>query len=100
MLYLLNSNLPKHSISLYLILSLFLRLTLCPLFDLYLLRVTLYDYQALCWVYSESSDSGHTLLDVSTALFHTFQPAYYVFLMSDPYFVSFFFSLTLLSSQP
>ncbi|XP_061553313.1 voltage-dependent calcium channel subunit alpha-2/delta-3-like isoform X5 [Phycodurus eques] len=26
-------------------------------------RVTLYDYQALCWVYSESSDSGHTLLD-------------------------------------
>uniref|UniRef100_A0A8C7Z466 Uncharacterized protein n=1 Tax=Oryzias sinensis TaxID=183150 RepID=A0A8C7Z466_9TELE len=27
-------------------------------------RVTLYDYQALCWVYSESSDSGHTLLDV------------------------------------
>uniref|UniRef100_A0A3P9Q2H2 Voltage-dependent calcium channel alpha-2/delta subunit conserved region domain-containing protein n=1 Tax=Poecilia reticulata TaxID=8081 RepID=A0A3P9Q2H2_POERE len=28
-------------------------------------RVTLYDYQALCWVHSESSDSGHTLLDVS-----------------------------------
>ncbi|XP_057714191.1 voltage-dependent calcium channel subunit alpha-2/delta-3-like isoform X3 [Corythoichthys intestinalis] len=26
-------------------------------------RVTLYDYQALCWVYSESSDSGNTLLD-------------------------------------
>ncbi|KAM7411799.1 hypothetical protein PAMA_021665 [Pampus argenteus] len=26
-------------------------------------RVTLYDYQALCWVYSESSDSGRTLLD-------------------------------------
>uniref|UniRef100_A0A8C2X8R2 Calcium voltage-gated channel auxiliary subunit alpha2delta 3 n=1 Tax=Cyclopterus lumpus TaxID=8103 RepID=A0A8C2X8R2_CYCLU len=32
-------------------------------------RVTLYDYQALCWVFSESSDSGHTLLDVSTAFF-------------------------------
>uniref|UniRef100_A0A3B3ZR24 VWFA domain-containing protein n=1 Tax=Periophthalmus magnuspinnatus TaxID=409849 RepID=A0A3B3ZR24_9GOBI len=28
-------------------------------------RVTLYDYQALCWVFSESSGSGHTLLDVS-----------------------------------
>lgn len=39
--------------------------------QLYLLRVTLYDYQALCWVYSESSDSGHTLLDVSTAFVHT-----------------------------
>ncbi|XP_070401175.1 voltage-dependent calcium channel subunit alpha-2/delta-3 isoform X4 [Nothobranchius furzeri] len=26
-------------------------------------RVTLYDYQALCRVYSESRDSGHTLLD-------------------------------------
>uniref|UniRef100_A0A8C5NA26 VWFA domain-containing protein n=1 Tax=Gouania willdenowi TaxID=441366 RepID=A0A8C5NA26_GOUWI len=26
-------------------------------------RVTLYDYQALCWVVSESSDSGRTLLD-------------------------------------
>uniref|UniRef100_A0A674NAC7 Calcium voltage-gated channel auxiliary subunit alpha2delta 3 n=1 Tax=Takifugu rubripes TaxID=31033 RepID=A0A674NAC7_TAKRU len=26
-------------------------------------RVTLYDYQALCWVYSESSGSGHMLLD-------------------------------------
>uniref|UniRef100_A0A672IRG6 Calcium voltage-gated channel auxiliary subunit alpha2delta 3 n=1 Tax=Salarias fasciatus TaxID=181472 RepID=A0A672IRG6_SALFA len=26
-------------------------------------RVTLYDYQALCWVISESSDSGHSLLD-------------------------------------
>ncbi|KAL7399060.1 hypothetical protein ABVT39_019430 [Epinephelus coioides] len=26
-------------------------------------RVTLYDYQALCWVFSESSDSGHRLLD-------------------------------------
>lgn len=28
-------------------------------------RVTLYDYQALCWVFSESSGGGHTLLDVS-----------------------------------
>uniref|UniRef100_A0A3Q3GUP8 Calcium voltage-gated channel auxiliary subunit alpha2delta 3 n=1 Tax=Labrus bergylta TaxID=56723 RepID=A0A3Q3GUP8_9LABR len=34
-------------------------------------RVTLYDYQALCWVFSESSDSGHTLLDVSTAFLLT-----------------------------
>eukprot|EP00064_Thunnus_orientalis_P006937 superscaffoldBa00000746_g6956 len=32
-------------------------------------RVTLYDYQALCWVYSESSDSGHTLLDPYFAFF-------------------------------
>lgn len=38
----------------------------CSLFCLHLLRVTLYDYQALCWVYSESSDSGHTLLNVSS----------------------------------
>uniref|UniRef100_A0A3Q1G9R8 Calcium voltage-gated channel auxiliary subunit alpha2delta 3 n=1 Tax=Acanthochromis polyacanthus TaxID=80966 RepID=A0A3Q1G9R8_9TELE len=32
-------------------------------------RVTLYDYQALCWVYSESSASGHTLLDVRAEYF-------------------------------
>uniref|UniRef100_A0A3Q2QZ91 Voltage-dependent calcium channel alpha-2/delta subunit conserved region domain-containing protein n=1 Tax=Fundulus heteroclitus TaxID=8078 RepID=A0A3Q2QZ91_FUNHE len=32
-------------------------------------RVTLYDYQALCWVHSESSDSGHTLLDPYFAFF-------------------------------
>ncbi|XP_039903516.1 voltage-dependent calcium channel subunit alpha-2/delta-3 isoform X1 [Simochromis diagramma] len=32
-------------------------------------RVTLYDYQALCWVYSESSDSGRTLLDPYFAFF-------------------------------
>ncbi|CAG6021517.1 unnamed protein product [Menidia menidia] len=32
-------------------------------------RVTLYDYQALCWVFSESSDSGHTLLDPYFAFF-------------------------------
>ncbi|XP_037540398.1 voltage-dependent calcium channel subunit alpha-2/delta-3 [Nematolebias whitei] len=32
-------------------------------------RVTLYDYQALCRVYSESSDSGHTLLDPYFAFF-------------------------------
>lgn len=44
---------------LYLVLSDARLLAVC------VLRVTLYDYQALCWVYSESSDSGHTLLDVS-----------------------------------
>uniref|UniRef100_A0A3B5QES7 Calcium voltage-gated channel auxiliary subunit alpha2delta 3 n=1 Tax=Xiphophorus maculatus TaxID=8083 RepID=A0A3B5QES7_XIPMA len=32
-------------------------------------RVTLYDYQALCWVHSESSDSGRTLLDPYFAFF-------------------------------
>ncbi|CAG07337.1 unnamed protein product [Tetraodon nigroviridis] len=32
------------------------------------LTVTLYDYQALCWVYSESSGSGHALLDPYFAL--------------------------------
>ncbi|XP_035761503.1 voltage-dependent calcium channel subunit alpha-2/delta-3-like [Neolamprologus brichardi] len=32
-------------------------------------QVTLYDYQALCWVYSESSDSGRTLLDPYFAFF-------------------------------
>ncbi|MEQ2232270.1 Voltage-dependent calcium channel subunit alpha-2/delta-3, partial [Ilyodon furcidens] len=32
-------------------------------------RVTLYDYQALCWVHSESSDSGHKLLDPYFAFF-------------------------------
>nr|XP_019951490.1 PREDICTED: voltage-dependent calcium channel subunit alpha-2/delta-3-like [Paralichthys olivaceus] len=32
-------------------------------------RVTLYDYQALCWVFSESSGSGHTLLDPYFAFF-------------------------------
>uniref|UniRef100_A0A3B4ZDC0 Voltage-dependent calcium channel subunit alpha-2/delta-3-like n=1 Tax=Stegastes partitus TaxID=144197 RepID=A0A3B4ZDC0_9TELE len=32
-------------------------------------RVTLYDYQALCWVFSESSASGHTLLDPYFAFF-------------------------------
>ncbi len=52
-------------------LSLFL-MSLSSLFNLYLLRVTLYDYQALCWVFSESSDSGHTLLDVSATFFHTY----------------------------
>lgn len=53
--------------------------SMSSLFCLCLHRVTLYDYQALCWVYSESSDSGHTLLDVSTAYFHTAQPPCGVF---------------------
>lgn len=74
------------------------------LFCLCLHRVTLYDYQALCWVYSESSDSGHTLLDVSTAYFHTAQPPcgvlLFMLLVSDEYVSPLFFSsLTLLSSR-
>ncbi|KAF0036213.1 hypothetical protein F2P81_011525 [Scophthalmus maximus] len=32
-------------------------------------RVTLYDYQALCWVFSESSGCGRTLLDPYFAFF-------------------------------
>lgn len=72
---------------------------------LYLLRVTLYDYQALCWVFSESSDSGHTLLDVSTALFtlcstslHTRCKVGIVYSMfvSNQYFLFIFLSLALL----
>lgn len=39
-------------------------------------RVTLYDYQAICWIYSESSDSGHTLLDVSATFCHTVPPPF------------------------
>lgn len=57
---------------------------------LYLLRVTLYDYQALCWVYSESSDSGHTLLDVSTGFYHTDLVLQSVFSVIDHYFASLF----------
>lgn len=52
------------TLSLFLILRFILFLVF---FYLCLCRVTLYDYQALCWVYSESSDSGRTLLDVSPA---------------------------------
>ena len=101
---LLKSNLWKHSLYLYLVLSLFLMSH--SLSRLYLLRVTLYDYQALCWVFSESSDSGHTLLDVSTAFFFFFFTAHidlcevgrkhYVFLMSDQLFPLSLFSLALL----
>lgn len=75
MLYLLVSNLPKHSIGLRLIfISLSdVRVLLSVLASIFIpFRVTLYDYQALCWVYSESSDSGHTLLDVSIALYTLF----------------------------
>lgn len=62
------------------------------IFSIYLLRVTLYDYQALCWVYSESSDSGHTLLDVSSAVVHIVELlvcGLKTTCLSDEYFLSF-----------
>lgn len=82
--------------------------SLASVFYLYLLRVTLYDYQALCWAFSESSDSGHTLLDVSTALFSNLcapcdatwaqHNMSFLCLIHISSFFS-FFSRTLLSSQ-
>lgn len=37
-------------------------------------RITLYDYQAMCRTNKESSDSAHSLLDVSTAHFMSIFP--------------------------
>lgn len=42
-------------------------LLLVKQFSLLPCRITLYDYQAMCRTNKESSDSAHSLLDVSTA---------------------------------